>query len=66
MKEEVKAMVGEMIRDQGVYVCGDSEIPDAIVVIVSMGGKLYSTVLDRELNPDRFLDTLVLRGRYLA
>jgi len=62
MDEKVK----RMIERPGVYIAGDRLHPGAIVILVSKGGKIYSTILDQELNPERFLDTLELKGSFVS
>lgn len=58
--------VENMIKNEGVYIAGDVKYPWATVVIVSVGGKLWSTTLDQELDPERFLETLTLKGPFRA
>jgi len=54
-----------MIERPGVYIAGDRFHPDAVVILVSKDGKIYSTNLDQELDPERFLDTLELKGSFI-
>jgi len=54
-----------MIERPGVYIAGDRFHPDAIVILVSKDGKIYSTTLDQELDPERFLDTLEIKGSFV-
>ena len=53
--------VRAMLDNPGVYITGDAYAPDATVIMVSLGGRIFSTVLDRELAPDRFLDGFVVK-----
>lgn len=62
MRKEVE----HMIKNPGVYLAGDKNFPEVTIVLVSKEGKLWSTVLDAELDPERFLDTLTLKGPYFA
>jgi len=57
--------VAFMIENPGVYVCGDSAVPDACVVIFSARGVLQSIVVDADLDPDRFLPTFIIKGAIL-
>lgn len=59
-----RAQVDFMLANPGVYVCGDSRMPDAVIPIVSQEGKLYSVKLDEALHPGGFLDTLTVEGPY--
>ena len=59
-------MVKRMLEKPGVYIGGDSEHPGATVVFISRGGKVYSTVIDAELDPERFMQTVTLAGPYIA
>jgi len=60
MDEKVK----RMIERPGVYIAGDRLHPGAIVILVSKEGKIYGTTLDQELDPERFLDTLEIKGSF--
>jgi len=62
MQEKVK----RMLENPGVYIAGDSNYPGVTIVLISKDGKIYSTVLDEELNPERFLNELTLKGPFLA
>jgi len=62
MRKEVE----HMIKSPGVYLAGDVNYPSVTIVLVSKDGKIWSTVLDSELDPERFLDTLTLKGPYRA
>jgi len=62
MRKEVEFM----IRNPGVYLAGDVKYPEVTIILVSMDGKIWSTILDRELDPERFFDTLTLKGPYKA
>ena len=55
-----------MIKNPGVYLAGDTNFPVVTIVLVSMDGKIWSTVLDSELDPEKFLETLTLKGPYRA
>lgn len=61
MDEKVK----QIIERPGVYIAGDRFHPGAIVVLVSKDGKIFSTNLDQELDPERFLDTLEIKCSYV-
>jgi len=61
MDEKVK----RMIERPGVYIVGDRLHPDAVVILISKGGKIYSTTLDQELDPWRFLDTLEIKSSFI-
>jgi hypothetical protein len=56
--------IRSMVENQGVYVCGDSARREYTVPIISIGGKLFSVVLDAELDPTRFLDTVTIAGPF--
>jgi len=60
----VPPAIRSMIENEGVYVCGDTNAPEFDVPIISMGGKLFSIVIDEELNPERFLPTLTINGPF--
>ena len=54
--------VQRMLDNPGVYITGAVNATEATIVIVSIAGKLFSTVLDRELAPDRFLDGFIIKS----
>jgi hypothetical protein len=58
--------VRHMIDNPGVYIAGDKGHPDITIVLVSLGGKIYSTIIDEELNPEGFFETHTLNGPYVA
>ncbi len=60
LKERIQAMQD----NEGMYLCGDTLAPAATVPIVSVKGKLYSIVLDEELDPERFLPTATISGPF--
>lgn len=62
----VMPVVKKMIDNPGVYICGDTRIPGATVIIISIRGKLFSTMIDEELSPEGFLDTLTVKGPFTA
>lgn len=62
MQEKVR----KMLENPGVYIGGDNNHPEVTIVLISIGGKIYSTLIDEELNPERFLDTVTLKGPFQA
>lgn len=60
LRPEVRAM----IENEGVYIGGDTKEPELDVILVSMGGKIYSMQIDQELDPERFIDTMTLKGPF--
>ena len=62
MDEKVK----RMIEEPGVYIAGARNHPDVTIVLVSVQGKIWSTILDQILDPERFLETLTLKGPFVA
>ena len=64
--EEMRKEVEDMIKKPGVYLAGDVNFPAVTIVLISLDGKIWSTNLDAELDPERFLETLTLKGPYRA
>ena len=61
----IRPDVRKMIDNEGVYICGDTKFPDIVnVPVVSMGGRLYTLKVDEEIAPERFLDTVIIKGPY--
>ncbi len=56
--------VRAMMTADGLYIGGDSRTPNVIVPLVSTGGKIFSMKVDAEMDPERFLDTLTIRGPF--
>lgn len=50
--------VRAVLDTQGFWLCTDSKFPDAIVLIVSRLGVIYSTTLDSQLDPAKFTATV--------
>lgn len=53
-----------MIDNHGVYICGDVNYPDRLIIIFSSNGELWSTQLDEVLDPEGFYDTLTVKGPF--
>lgn len=60
----IRAEAQRMIDNPGVYVCGDTNWPEASTIVVSIGGELWSAKKDRRLNPARFLPALTIAGPF--
>lgn len=61
----VQPQVRAMLNEPGIYIAGDTDRPDlAVVLVVQEPGRVSSLALDDELDPERFLPTLTLRGPY--
>lgn len=57
--------VRRMLDNEGLYIGGDTRTPEAMVPLVSQGGKVFSMKIDSELDPERFVESLTLKGPYL-
>lgn len=67
--EEVDPLLPEvraMMSRQGVYLASDASIPGQTVPLVVTGGELWCVVLDKRLDPERFLPTAQLAGPFYA
>lgn len=60
----VQPKVREMLANPGFYIGGDTKNPEMNVPLVSNDGRVFSMEVDQELDPERFLDTLTLKGPY--
>lgn len=60
----VQPKVREMLSNPGFYIGGDTKNPEMNVPLVSNDGRVFSMEVDQELDPERFLDTLTLKGPY--
>lgn len=60
----VQPQVREMLAAPGFYIGGDSNNPEMNVPLVSNKGSVFSMKIDTELDPERFLPTLTLKGPY--
>lgn len=65
-EEILRADVRRMLENEGVWIGGDSNHPEATVPLASMGGKVYAMKRDAELDVSRFLPTLTLAGPFTA
>lgn len=60
----VQPQVRKMLAAPGFYIGGDSNYPEMNVPLVSNKGSVFSMKIDTELDPERFLPTLTLKGPY--
>ncbi len=60
----IRPEIRRMLDNEGIYVCADSNHPNVRVVIVSMSGKLLSMKIDSELDPERFLESVIVAGPF--
>lgn len=60
----VQPKVRAMLANDGIYIGGDAKHPGVTVPLVSMNSHVFSMKIDSELEPDRFLPTLTLRGPF--
>ncbi len=60
----VQPQVREMLAAPGFYIGGDSNNPEMNVPLISNKGLVFSMKIDSELDPERFLPTLTLKGPY--
>ena len=60
----VQPQVREMLATPGFYLGGDTKNPEMNVPLVSTDGRVFSMAVDDELDPERFLGTLTLKGPY--
>ena len=54
--------VRKMLENEGVYITGSVEYPEVTVIMVSQGGKIFSTMLDKELGLDGFGDGFIVKS----
>lgn len=62
----VLPQVRRALAAHGLYIGGDTQNPGMTVPLAVVDGKIYSMVLDTELDPERFLETATLHGPYTA
>ena len=60
----IQPQVREMLEHPGFYIGGDSNNPEMNVPLVSNKRRVFSMKIDQELDPERFLTTLTLKGPY--
>lgn len=60
----VQQQVRDMLAAPGFYIGGDTQNPQMNVPLVSMDGRVFSMEVDNELDPERFLETLTLKGPF--
>jgi hypothetical protein len=61
---ELRADVQKAIETEGMYLAFDPQSPNAIVPVVSQGGKLFAMMIDRELAPRKFFDRTKIHGPF--
>lgn len=57
--------IHDMLFNEGVYVAGDVKQSNVMVAMVSIAGKIYALRPGEELDPFRFLDSMILSGPFL-
>lgn len=62
--DTLRPEVRRMIENEGLYIGGDTKKPEVDIPLVSIGGKIYSMKIDKELEPDRFIETMTLKGPF--
>ena len=60
----IQPQVRAMLEAPGFYIGGDSNNPEMNVPLVSNKRRVFSMKIDQELDPERFLPTLKLKGPY--
>lgn len=60
----IQPQVRAMLEAPGFYIGGDSNNPEMNVPLVSNKRRVFSMKIDQELDPERFLPTLTLKGPY--
>lgn len=60
----IQPQVREMLEHPGFYIGGDSNNPEMNVPLVSNKRRVFSMKIDQEIDPERFLPTLTLKGPY--
>ena len=53
-----------MVNNPGIYLCGDTSIPEYTVPVASIDGVLHSMTLDDVLDPERFKATVTVAGPF--
>jgi hypothetical protein len=65
--DPIPAEIRHMLDNEGLYIGSDPNDPSkGEAPLVSMGGKIYSMVIDRELNPERFIAGTRIDGPFRA
>lgn len=54
-------LVQSMLDHPGVYILSTVQMPEILIVVVSLEGKLRAMSLDQELAPDRFNPGTIIR-----
>ncbi len=58
--------VRSMMNADGFYLASDTANPEGEVPLVSQGGKIFCMVIDKELDPTRFFNTVKIAGPFRA
>lgn len=58
--------VRTMMQRQGIYLASDSARPGFTVPLVVNADGLFSVIIDKRLDPERFLDTVQIAGPFYA
>lgn len=60
----VLPQVRKMMEADGFYIGGDSDRPGFEVPLVVIAGRIFCFVIDKELDPERFLPSLCVSGPF--
>lgn len=56
--------IKKMLETDGFYILGDTRVCGAKIPIVVVKGRAHSMVIDMELPPERFLETVTVQGPF--
>lgn len=62
----VMPRVREVLAKEGIWIGGDTARPEYTIPLSVHGGKVFSMVEDKPLDPTRFLSTVTFHGPYLV
>lgn len=62
----LQPQVREMLNNPGIYIGGDTNHPNMTVPLCSTDGQVFSMKIDEQLDPERFHNSLTLKGPYRA
>ncbi len=63
---EVRDEVQRVLKTEGIWLASDISQPGATCPMAVIGGKIFSMKIDKELDPERFLNTVQFAGPFHA
>lgn len=62
LSKETQDAIKSAVAKEGFYFASDTKKQDGLVMLLSMGGKIFTLKIDSELDPTRFYNSVRFHG----